>query len=128
MMLFEAVQQVKPGQRIEWKFRGNQYFLQWKHGAPTPESDTVILSDEWLAEATIIDIPKPQPTLLDVLVEGAKRIEARANCRCCKRTNEDCKGLSPSECSAALIYTLQEIALADGFDMRQVFANVVENR
>lgn len=115
MTLYEATRELKEGQAIEWDFQGRTLRIaEWRHGE---EPNIPAFGPlELTFTVRIIDLPKPQPTLYDVLVEGAGRIGVKIDCDNCKYTS-DCTGVS---CFTALIDTLCDIALAAGFDLKQI--------
>lgn len=67
-------------------------------------------------------------TLYEALVEGATSKKMRCSnvtysCAACKYAEGDCTDIN---CSTALIDTLQDIALAAGFDLKQITAEAGE--
>lgn len=70
-----------------------------------------------------------QPTLYDVLVAGAKKLDLNMNdddpCMVCKYSPSTCQ---PTDCRISVIDTLQDIALEAGFDLKKITAEAKEGQ
>lgn len=117
LTLFEAIRELKPGQEIHaMTDQGRSYpVLRWSHG---DKGLTYLVGSVDLQYIVyIIDLPKPQPTLYDVLVAGIPTSVLRRRCYEC-----DESACSNELCNKQIVDTLQDIALKAGFDLKQITA------
>lgn len=129
MTLHEAIVALKPGQAIEMNIPDmeNHRLVEWVRGESCPKVLVMMINRVDLdLEVRIIDLPKPQPTLYDVLVAGATKKGLSFDpdggpCSCCLYSKDAPRCTSVS-CPTALVDTLQDIALAAGFDLKKIKA------
>lgn len=127
MTLYEAIVALKPGQAIEMNIPDmeNHRLVEWVRGESCPKVLVAMIHRVDLdLEARIVDL-QPTPTLYAVLVEGATKKRLELHCAGCKTRIESCLYASANN-PTALIDTLQDIALAAGFDLKQITAEAGE--